>query len=197
MKTLVLASKNKHKAQEIKQILGEDFEIKIMDEVGLSDFEVIEDGETFEQNAAKKAIQVFEKVKVPTIADDSGLCVDYLNGKPGVFTARFAGKNATDDKNISKLLSELDKVKFEDRSAEFVCVIAFVENDINNVKLFKGKCSGFITEQKYGNSGFGYDPVFYYPEFKATLAEIEEEKKNSISHRYKALKAFADSIKLS
>ncbi len=195
MKTFVLASQNKHKAEEIKQILCSGFEIKTMDEVGLSDFEIIEDGNTFEENAAKKAVAVFEKINMPVIADDSGLCVDFLSGAPGVHTARFAGENASDSENIDKLLFELKNVPFEKRSAKFVCVIALVENSADNIKYFRGECSGFILNEKKGTSGFGYDPVFYYKEYKKTLAELGEDVKNTISHRYKALKAFSDFLK--
>ncbi len=193
MKTYILASKNKHKAEEIKQILGEDYEIKTMSEVGLENFEIKEDGKTFEENAAKKAIQVYNLIKMPTIADDSGLCVDYLDGAPGIYTARFAGKNASDNDNINKLLKELDGVSFEKRKAKFVCVIAFIESN-EKPKFFRGECSGFITDKRFGKSGFGYDPIFYYPEFNCTLAGLEIEEKNKISHRYKALKKFSDSI---
>ena len=195
MKTFILASKNKHKAEEIRQILGEDYEIKTMDEAGLENFEVVEDGLTFEENAKKKAVQVYQKVGIPTIADDSGLCVDFLNGAPGVHTARFAGENATDEMNISKLLNALHGVKDDKRGAEFVCVIAFA--DKNGCKLFRGGCKGYITNEKRGTSGFGYDPVFYYPEYHCTLAELGPEKKNLISHRAKALKLFAKSLNLS
>lgn len=195
MKTFVLASQNKYKAEEIKQILGSDFEIKTMDEVGLSNLEIIEDGNTFEENAAKKAVTVFKKINMPVIADDSGLCVDYLGGSPGVHTARFAGENASDSENIDKLLSELKNVPFEKRSAKFVCVIAFIENSADNIKYFRGECSGFILDKKRGTSGFGYDPVFYYKEYEKTLAELGEEVKNTVSHRYKALKAFSDFLK--
>ena len=195
MKTFVLASQNKHKAEEIKQILGSGFEIKTMDEVGLSDFEIIEDGNNFEENAAKKAVSVFNKIKMPVIADDSGLCVDFLNGAPGVHTARFAGEKASDSENIDKLLSELKNVSFEKRSAKFVCVIAFIENSADNIKYFKGECSGFILDERRGTSGFGYDPVFYYKEYEKTLAELGEDVKNTMSHRYKALKEFSDSLK--
>ena len=195
MKTFVLASQNKHKAEEIKQILGFDFEIKTMDEVGLSNFDIIEDGHTFEENAAKKAVSVFNEINMPVIADDSGLCVDFLNGAPGVYTARFAGENASDSENIDKLLSELKNVPFQERSAKFVCVIAFIENSVDNIKYFKGECSGFILDKRRGTSGFGYDPVFYCKEYEKTLAELGENIKNTISHRYKALKAFSDSLK--
>lgn len=192
MKTFVLASKNKHKAMEIKKILGNEYDIKTMDEMGLNDFEIIEDGNTFKENAAKKAIAVFEKLNIPIIADDSGLCVDYLNGMPGVHTARFAGENATNEDNINKLLNELKDVPFEKRKAKFVCVIAMVENSPKDVKVFRGECEGYITESQKGKSGFGYDPVFYYEKFDMTLAEMGEELKNSISHRYKALERFSN-----
>ncbi len=197
MKTYVLASQNKHKAKEIKQILGDDFNIITMDEAGLDNFKIIEDGKTFEENAAKKASQVFQKLKIPTIADDSGLCVDFLGGRPGIYTARFAGENATDEMNINKLLNELDGAQIKDRGAEFVCAVALIENSAENIKIFKGTCRGYIIEEKRGNNGFGYDPVFYYPEYGATLAELGDDIKNQISHRYKALKAFSDYLKMS
>ena len=197
MKTYVLASQNKHKAKEIKQILGGDFNIITMDEAGLDNCKIIEDGKTFEENAAKKASQVFQKLKIPTIADDSGLCVDHLGGRPGIYTARFAGENATDEMNINKLLKELEGVQFKDRGAEFVCAVAIIENSADNIKIFKGTCRGYIIEEKRGNNGFGYDPVFYYPKYSATLAELGDDIKNKISHRYKALKAFSDYLKMS
>lgn len=191
---VVLASNNMHKAKEIKSILGEFFTIKTLSEVGLENFEIVEDGKTFEENAAKKALAVCEKTGLPTIADDSGLCVDYLDGKPGIYTARFAGENASDDENINKLLSELDKAEFEERKAHFVCVIAFAKNNnIDDVEYFRGECDGYILNEKHGENGFGYDPVFYYPEFKCSLAEISEDKKNEVSHRSRALKKFYES----
>lgn len=191
---VVLASNNMHKAKEIKSILGEFFTIKTLSEVGIENFEIVEDGKTFEENAAKKALAVCEKTGLPTIADDSGLCVDYLDGKPGIYTARFAGENASDDENINKLLSELDKAEFEERKAHFVCVIAFAKNNnIDDVEYFRGECDGYILNEKHGENGFGYDPVFYYPEFKCSLAEISEDKKNEVSHRSRALKKFYES----
>lgn len=191
---VVLASNNMHKAKEIKSILGEFFTIKTLSEVGLENFEIVEDGKTFEENAAKKALAVCEKTGLPTIADDSGLCVDYLDGKPGIYTARFAGENASDDENIDKLLCELEKAEFEERKAHFVCVIAFAKNNnIDDVEYFRGECDGYILNERRGENGFGYDPVFYYPEFKCSLAEISEDKKNEISHRSRALKKFYES----
>ena len=132
---------------------------------------------------------------LPTIADDSGLCVDALSGKPGIFTARFAGENATDDENIDKLLLEMSEVNEENRTAKFVCVIAVIDKNISeNTQFFRGECNGYITKKRAGTSGFGYDPIFYYPEKQCTLSELGSNEKNKISHRYKALKKFAESI---
>lgn len=187
MKTYVLASKNLHKAQEIKSILGEGFEIITQTEAGVGDIEVIEDGKTFEENSAKKAITIMEATGKPCIADDSGLCVDYLDGAPSIYTARYAGENATDNDNIQKLLTNLKGVPAQERTAKFVCVIALAEPD-KEVKFFRGECPGYITQEKHGESGFGYDPVFFSPKHNATFAEIDSDAKNEISHRAVALK---------
>ena len=193
MKKYILASKNKHKAEEIKEILGEGFEIITQTEAGAGNIEVIEDGTTFEENAAKKAEQIMKALNMPVIADDSGLCVDYLNGAPGVHTARFAGEHATDEENIAKLLSELHDVPPEKRGARFVCVIALAEPG-KKTQFFRGESMGIIAAEKSGNGGFGYDPIFYKEEFKATMAELTAEEKNKISHRGAALRAFRDAI---
>ena len=189
----VLASRNRHKAEEIKNILGDGFEIITQDEAGFT-AEVVEDGTTFEENAVKKAQTVMKATGLPTIADDSGLCVSYLGGAPGVYTARYAGENATDEENITKLLAALDGVPEEKRGAEFVCTIAFAAPD-KETKTFSGKCSGRILNGKAGENGFGYDPVFYTPVFGKSLAQVSAEEKNSISHRFCALKAFKKYVK--
>lgn len=189
----VLASHNKHKAEEIKNILGKAFEIITQDEAGFTG-EVIEDGKTFEENAVKKAETVMKATGLATIADDSGLCVAYLDGAPGIYTARFAGEGATDEENINKLLSELKGVPEAERTAEFVCTIAFAAPN-KKTKTFTGKCSGRILFEKSGENGFGYDPVFYTPVFNKSLAEVSAEEKNSISHRFCALNAFKKYIK--
>ena len=193
MKLYVLASKNQHKAEEIKAILGEGYEIITQTEAGAGDIEVIEDGLTFEENAVKKSETIMRATGKPCIADDSGLCVDYLDGAPGVYTARYAGEHATDGENIQKLLSALDGVKEEERGAQFVCVIAVAEPN-QETKLFKGWCSGRILTEVRGESGFGYDPVFYKEELGKTLAEMTAEEKNSISHRGDALKRMTEAI---
>lgn len=183
-----------HKAKEIKSIIGEFYDIITLCEAGLDNFEIIEDGNTFEENAAKKAAAVFNETGLPTIADDSGLCVDYLDGRPGVHTARFAGENASDSENIDKLLDELKNVPYEKRTAHFVCVIAFADK-ADNIKYFRGECSGYILDEKLGSNGFGYDPIFYYPDFELSLAQMPESEKNKISHRSQALKKFYEAVK--
>ena len=123
---------------------------------------------------------------LPAIADDSGLCVDALDGAPGVYTARFAGEGATDDENIAKLLKALDGIETEKRTARFVCVIAVAYPDREPV-TYKGECEGRILTEKRGENGFGYDPVFYVEKFGKSMAELSAEVKNSISHRSRAL----------
>lgn len=189
MKTYILASKNKHKAEEINEILGNGFEIITQSEAGAADIEVIEDGNTFEANAKKKAEEICAATGKPTIADDSGLCVDLLDGAPGVYTARYAGENATDAENIEKLLSALGDTPLNERSAKFVCVIALARPNEETV-TFRGECSGFISLSPRGKGGFGYDPVFYVSSYDRTMSELEPHIKNAISHRSNALKKF-------
>lgn len=190
----ILASQNKHKAKEIEAILGGDFEIVTMDETAARGMEIEENGETFEENALIKARAVAEVTHLPTIADDSGICVKYLGGRPGVRTARFAGENATDDENIDKLLAELGGVPEEDRGAYFACCIAVVFPD-GTERTFTGRCDGAILNERQGDNGFGYDPVFYVPEYKMSMAELAPEIKNSISHRSRALTAMMKGLK--
>lgn len=183
---LILASQNHHKAQEMQAILGDKITLVTLGDAGCADLEIIEDGYTFEQNAIKKAVTVMQATGLPAIADDSGLCVDALDGAPGVYTARFAGEDATDDENISKLLKELDGVETAKRTARFVCVIAVAYPDREPV-TYRGECEGLILTEKHGENGFGYDPVFYVEEFGKSMAELSAEVKNSISHRSRAL----------
>ncbi len=190
MKTFVLASKNQHKADEIKKILGDEFEVITQTEAGAGDIDVIEDGTTFVENAIKKAETIMRHTGKPTIADDSGLCVDFLGGAPGVYTARYAGENATDKDNIEKLLNALEGVDTEKRNARFVCVIALAAPDRETV-TFCGECAGKISVSPKGDGGFGYDPIFYVPQYDATMGQLEPHIKNAISHRNAALKKFA------
>ena len=193
MKTYVLASKNQHKAEEIRAILGSGFEIVTQTEAGAGDIDVAEDGTTFEENAAKKAEAIMRATGRATIADDSGLCVDYLDGAPGIYTARYAGENAGDGENLDKLLRALEGVPPQERTARFVCVIALAEPG-KETRFFRGECRGRITQVKKGEGGFGYDPVFYTDQYARTLAELEHYIKNAISHRSAALRAFRDGV---
>ena len=184
---LILASKNAHKAAEMQAILGDSIELITQDAAGCGEIEVIEDGTTFEENAIKKAVEIMKATNLPTIADDSGLAVDALDGRPGIVTARFAGENATDDENINKLLEELKNVPESERTARFVCVIALAVPG-EETKTFRGEVEGRILFEKHGENGFGYDPVFYLPQLDAAMAEVAAEVKNSVSHRFNALK---------
>lgn len=181
---IVLATTNKNKIAEFQEIT-KDLEIEVK---SLSDFgplpPVVEDGLTFEENAYKKAHHVARVLGLPAIADDSGLVVNALDGAPGVYSARYAGENATDADNVDKLLANMNGVS--DRSAYFQCVLSIAVPS-GPALTYEGRCDGEITDQRRGESGFGYDPVFYYPDFSATFAEIPMDKKNNVSHRGKAL----------
>lgn len=194
MKTFVLASKNKHKAEEITAILGDGFDVITQEEAGAGSIDVVEDGATFEENAIKKAEEIMRATGRATIADDSGLCVDFLDGAPGVYTARYAGENATDEENIAKLLLALQQVPQDERTARFVCTIALSRPGEKTI-TFRGECEGKISNAPQGNGGFGYDPIFYVEQFEKTMGEIDAETKNSISHRGNALKKFSEYVK--
>lgn len=186
----VLASNNAHKVSEFKSCFaqkGIEANILTLKDVGFTD-EIIENADSFEGNAYIKAKAVCEKTGKITVADDSGLAVDVLNGAPGVYSARYSGENATDAKNIEKLLSELENHK--DRSAKFVCCICVVRPD--GEKLFvNGESHGEILCELKGEGGFGYDPVFYCPQFGKTFAQLSDSEKNSVSHRGLAIEKLA------
>ncbi len=183
---LVLATRNADKLREIGDILG-DLELQFL---SLADFpplpEVIEDGDTFEENAVKKAYSCWKETGEMSLGDDSGLEVDHLGGAPGVLSARFAGEDASYEENNRKLLSLLGGVSPEMRTAAFVCVIAVTGRD-GTTKVFRGTLEGSISTEPRGVCGFGYDPLFLVPEYGRTLAELGEEIKNRISHRAAAL----------
>ncbi|KGG80398.1 nucleoside-triphosphate diphosphatase [Caloranaerobacter azorensis H53214] len=185
---LIVASGNVHKIDEIKKILkGLPLEILSKDEVGLKDLEVVEDGKTLEENAIKKAIEVSKKVDGIVIADDTGLFVDKLDGRPGIYSSRYSGEDATYEENNRKLLMELDGVELEDRTAKFKTVIAIVMED-KSYKTVEGECLGKIALTPRGNHGFGYDPLFIVDGYNKTFAELGEDIKNKISHRANALR---------
>ncbi|GAB6086426.1 XTP/dITP diphosphatase [Alkaliphilus crotonatoxidans] len=186
-KTIVVATGNQHKLVEIGKIFqGFDVEIKSMKDVGLGQLEIIEDGTTFEENALIKARVVMKKTGYLTIADDSGLEVDALNNQPGIYSARFSGEGATDEKNNEKLLALMAQIPEKERTGRFVCAMAAVYPNGKEV-VVRGECLGLIGTEPKGSNGFGYDPLFFVPSLGLTFAELSQEEKNKISHRAKAL----------
>lgn len=159
--------------------------------------DVVEDGETFEENAMKKAKTVAKALRLPVLADDSGLCVDRLNGAPGVYSARYAGEHHNDADNNKKLLEELGKMR-EDESnpllsaAQFVCTLVLYDPDSEESITATGSVDGYITAEPRGTGGFGYDPLFYLPDLHKTMAELSVEEKQAISHRGQALKQLTE-----
>lgn len=196
MKELVVASGNKGKLREIEELLRQSVE-RLLSPADFSQFPVVvEDGETFAENAVKKARAAAEATGLPVIADDSGLVVDALGGRPGVYSARFAGEAADDGDNNAKLVRELAGVPQEKRTAAFHCVIALCCPD-GTCHTFDGELRGLILETSRGEGGFGYDPYFLVPEFGQTLAELPMAIKNRISHRGKALALLRDFLERS
>ncbi|WFA08923.1 RdgB/HAM1 family non-canonical purine NTP pyrophosphatase [Tissierella sp. Yu-01] len=189
---LVVSTGNGHKIDEIKSILS-DFDIEILskNDIGLEEFDVIEDGETLEENSIKKAKELAEKTDYMVIADDTGLFVNALNGEPGVFSSRYAGEEGNSKKNCEKLIQNLEGI--EDRSAYFKTVIALITED---KKVFKadGLCKGTIIKEAKGENGFGYDPLFVPEGYNKTFAELGNDVKNKISHRALALEELKNII---
>lgn len=185
-KKIVVASNNKHKIKEIKKILTQ-YDIIPMEEIGFNQ-EIEENGKTFEENALIKANTIHKYLKESgkeylVLADDSGLCVDSLNGEPGVYSARYSGEHGNDQANRNKLLKLLEG---KDRTAYFCCTIAII-NPSGKQQIFVGKTYGEITDKEIGENGFGYDCIFYSDDLKKTFGEASEEEKNSVSHRSRAL----------
>lgn len=185
-KRLLLATRNQHKKSEMQAILT-DLSVQILTLDDLPDLpEVEEDGSSFAENAAKKARQTAALSGITCLADDSGLSVDALDGNPGVYSARFAGPDADDDKNNEKLLAMMAAVPDEKRTAAFVCAIALAD-PLGNTAVVEGRCPGRIIREKLGSGGFGYDPLFIPEGYLQTFAQLDAEEKNRISHRGRAL----------
>lgn len=200
MKKIILASNNKHKINEIKELLKDiPIEISSLKDENIN-IDVVEDGKTFEENSKKKAIEIVSFLKERgdkafiVMADDSGLEVDYLKGEPGIHSARYAGEHGNDKKNNEKLLEKLKGVTKGSREAKFVCQIVLMDN---NEKCFsvKGEVKGIILESLSKAGGFGYDPLFYYEPLKKSFSELTSEEKNEVSHRGIALKKLKNQIK--
>ncbi len=191
MNKIIIATTNQGKLREIKKILkGIPFEL-----LSMTDFEkipeVIEDRDTFQGNAEKKAFEIYHIFKIPVIADDSGLAVDQLNGSPGVYSARYSGENSTDEKNNEKLISELKGLP-SPHPARFISVAVYYDG--NNYISASGELIGRIILHPKGHNGFGYDPLFVPEGYTSTLAELSIEEKNSISHRAKAFNKLKEKL---
>lgn len=192
MRQLIIATNNQGKVREIKAILGNFYdEIKSLKDAGIM-ADVVEDGDSFHANARKKAVEISEMVEGDVLADDSGLCVEALDMAPGIYSARFSGEGANDEKNNAKLLSMVkDK---ENRRAWFVCALVLANG--GKEKLYvEERAEGKIIDEPRGQNGFGYDPLFYVEEYGQTFAEIPPEVKNKISHRAKALAKLQEKVR--
>ena len=190
---LIIASNNAHKLVEIKAILGGCFEeILSLREAGI-EHETVEDGETFLENAAKKAREIAAISGCCALADDSGLCVDALGGAPGIYSARYSGVHGDDKANNRKLLADMAEVPDEQRGAHFTCAIVLARPDGTEVSA-EGYFYGVIAHGESGANGFGYDPLFYLPEYGCTSAELTPEEKNRISHRSQALHRLVEKL---
>ncbi len=193
MKQIILATKNKNKLVEVKAVLGNDYEVLSMEDIGI-DVDVEENGTTFEENATIKAEAICKICGKPVMADYSGLEIDYLDKKPGVLSARFLGHDTSYDIKNAKILEMLEDVPEEKRTARFVCSIAVAFPDRDTV-VVRDTIEGIIGYESAGENGFGYDPIFYVPELKKTTAQLSMEEKNKISHRGKALVKMANRLK--
>ena len=186
---LVFATNNSHKLEEARRILGDTIEVLSLSEIGCHD-DIPETADTLEGNALIKALWVKERYGYSAFADDTGLMVDALGGAPGVYTARYAGEGCTPDDNIEKMLRELSGVN--DRRARFATVVALA--DESGTHTFRGEAEGKISDSRHGNGGFGYDPIFIDSESGKCFAEMTPGEKDAVSHRGKAMRAFAEYI---
>jgi len=181
---IILATYNNHKAKEFSEIFGNKIKIKTLKEINFNE-KIIENGNSFIENSLIKCKTVYNKIKKPVIADDSGIAVNVLNGKPGIHSARYGNKKFTDEERYLYLLSKLKKA--DDLTAAFVCALTLYINP-NRVYIIQEETRGLITFDPKGKNGFGYDPIFYLPEFSKTAAQLSNKEKNQISHRGKAAK---------
>ncbi|MBQ6886881.1 MAG: XTP/dITP diphosphatase [Lachnospiraceae bacterium] len=194
MRKIIFATGNENKMKEIRQILGDmDVEILSMKQAGIS-ADIVEDGTTFEENAVIKAKAIAEMTNEIVLADDSGLEIDYINKEPGIYSARYMGEDTSYHIKNQNLIDRLKDAKEEERTARFVCAIAAAFPS-GEVLTTIGTVEGRIAHEEKGENGFGYDPIFYVPEFGCTTAELSEEAKNEISHRGNALRAMKEKLK--
>lgn len=187
MKEIMIATSNAHKVEEFKTML-EPLGYKVKSLLDLDDsIDIIEDGTTFQENALIKAKAIYDKLHMEVIADDSGLAVNAMDGQPGIYSARFMGRDTSYDIKNQYIIDFCRDKK--DKGCQFICAIAYIDKD-GNEKVFTGIVEGVVAEYIEGAKGFGYDPLFYYPPYGTTLANVSEEQKNAISHRGKALAKF-------
>lgn len=189
---VIFATKNKGKIKEIKAVLGDKYDVITMEEAGIN-IDVVEDGTTFEENAKKKAEEIMRASGAIVMADDSGLEIDYLDKAPGIYSARYMGEDTPYDIKNSKILELLEGVPEQKRTARFVCCIATAIPNKETL-VTRATIEGIIGYEIKGENGFGYDPIFYLPEYKKTTAELSMEEKNKISHRGKGLKQMRDML---
>ncbi|KAA1195534.1 XTP/dITP diphosphatase [Photorhabdus heterorhabditis] len=195
MQKVVLATGNPGKVRELAQLLA-DFGLDIVAQTELNVDSAEETGLTFIENAILKARHAAQVTGLPAIADDSGLSVDILGGAPGIYSARYAGENATDQQNLEKLLDTMKDIPDDQRQAQFNCVLVYIRHAEDPTPLvFHGRWPGVIAHKPAGNGGFGYDPIFYVLELGCTAAELTGEQKNAVSHRGQALKMMLDTLR--
>ncbi|MDO5695596.1 MAG: RdgB/HAM1 family non-canonical purine NTP pyrophosphatase [Eubacteriales bacterium] len=193
MKEIIVATGNQNKVREIREMLP-GYRVRTVDEV-CPGLEIIENGKTFEENAVIKARTVCDQVNRLTLADDSGLVIDYLNGEPGIYSARYLGHDTPYEEKNRIILERMRAARGMARSARFICAIAIAWPDGRN-EVFRGVFEGRIAEMPAGEGGFGYDPIFYVPEFGMTAAEMSPARKNACSHRGRALRSVAEHLGL-
>ena len=194
MKKIIFATGNQNKMREIREIYEDlGYEILSMKEAGIS-VDIVEDGKTFEENALIKARAIADQVDAIVLADDSGLEIDYLNKEPGIYSARYMGEDTSYHIKNANLISRLEGVPDEKRTARFVCAIAAVLPN-GEVLHSEGTIEGIIGYEEQGENGFGYDPIFYLPQYGCTTAQLEPDVKNELSHRGKALRAIKEQLR--
>ena len=191
---IILATKNKGKVADFEK-LTEYMNIEVIsfldEEINFPD--VVEDGETFEENSVKKALEIAKYTGMITVSDDSGLCVEALDGAPGIYSARYSGENATDSKNIDKLLEEMKNIPQGERQAKFVSVVSIAKPD-GTVQSFRGEVEGEIIFERKGTNGFGYNPVFFSYELQKTFGEATMEERVTVSHRARAFRELKEKV---
>ena len=192
MKQIMIATSNAHKVEEFKRMLQPyGYEVRSLLDLD-EEIDIEENGTTFEENALIKAKTIYDKLHIEVIADDSGLAVNAMNGEPGIYSARFLGRDTSYDVKNQYIIDQVKDA--QDKGAQFVCAIAYIDAD-GHENVFTGVVEGEIYDHIEGEKGFGYDPIFYYPPFKTTLANVSEDQKNEVSHRGKAIQMLLNYMK--